>query len=166
MESPDTWGKGRTIPAIIGHIHNVRLMWLRNVGDATGLPDELEEASFSKKDAIKALAASSRAAQEFVARSLAGDGRIKGFKPDACSFMGYLFAHDGHQRTDCHDGPAGWSSFIEIGGFRYVGMGHSIKRISCRALRFTCRASEGFVGYIKKDARPPNRRIGCQPNPG
>jgi uncharacterized damage-inducible protein DinB len=97
-KAPTPGGKGRTIPAIIGHMHNVRLMWLRSVGDATGLPDKLEEASFSKKDAIKALAASSRAVQDLIARSLAGDGRIKGFKPDACSFIGYLFAHDGHHR--------------------------------------------------------------------
>jgi uncharacterized damage-inducible protein DinB len=91
-------GKGRTIPAIIGHMHNVRLMWLRNIGDGASLPDKLDEATFSKKDAIKALGASSRAMQDLLARSLAGDGRIKGFKPDVGSFMAYLFAHDGHHR--------------------------------------------------------------------
>jgi uncharacterized damage-inducible protein DinB len=30
--------------------------------------------------------------------SMAGDGRIKGFKPDVYSFLGYLFAHDAHHR--------------------------------------------------------------------
>ena len=91
-------GKGRTIPAIIGHMHNVRLMWLKSAGDTAELPAKLEEAGFSKKDAIKALAVSNRAMHDVLARALAGDGRIKGFKPDVGSFMAYLFAHDGHHR--------------------------------------------------------------------
>jgi hypothetical protein len=33
-----------------------------------------------------------------VRTSLAGDGRIKGFKPDVAGFLGYLFAHEGHHR--------------------------------------------------------------------
>jgi hypothetical protein len=30
--------------------------------------------------------------------ALAGDVRIKGFKPDVAGFLGYLFAHEGHHR--------------------------------------------------------------------
>ena len=30
--------------------------------------------------------------------ALNGDGRIKGFKPDAASFFAYLVAHDAHHR--------------------------------------------------------------------
>ena len=79
-------------------MHNVRLMWLKSAGDTAELPAKLEEAGFSKKDAIKALAVSNRAMHDVLARALAGDGRIKGFKPDVGSFMAYLFAHDGHHR--------------------------------------------------------------------
>ena len=47
---------------------------------------------------MRALAASCRAVHDVLARSLAGDGRIKGFKPDVASFLAYLFAHDAHHR--------------------------------------------------------------------
>jgi uncharacterized damage-inducible protein DinB len=36
--------------------------------------------------------------REVLAASLKGDGRIKGCKPDAASFLGYLIAHDAHHR--------------------------------------------------------------------
>lgn len=91
-------GKGRTIPAVIGHIHNVRLMWLKSASGSSELPDKLEKEIFSKEHAKKALNASGKAVQELVAASLATDGRIKGFKPDVASFVAYLFAHDAHHR--------------------------------------------------------------------
>jgi uncharacterized damage-inducible protein DinB len=31
-------------------------------------------------------------------RALASGGRVKGFKPDVLSFLGYLIAHDSHHR--------------------------------------------------------------------
>ena len=91
-------GKGRTIPAIVGHMHNVRLMWLKSAGDTAQLPAKLDEAGLTKQDAIKALAMSNRVMHDVLSKALAGDGRIKGFKPDVGSFMAYLFAHDGHHR--------------------------------------------------------------------
>jgi hypothetical protein len=36
-------GKGRTIPAIIGHMQNVRLMWLKSAGDSAELLAKLDE---------------------------------------------------------------------------------------------------------------------------
>jgi uncharacterized damage-inducible protein DinB len=91
-------GKGRTIAAIIGHMHNVRLMWLKAAGYVGEMPEKLEEGNFSRKDAAKALAASCKAMSSLLRPSLASDGRIKGFKPDAASFFGYLVAHDAHHR--------------------------------------------------------------------
>jgi len=35
---------------------------------------------------------------DMLSKSIAGDGRIKGFKPDAASFFAYLVAHDAHHR--------------------------------------------------------------------
>ena len=96
VKAPD--GKGRTIAAIVGHMHNVRLMWLKASGCDGEIPAKLEEAHFSKKDAIKALAASSQAMTQLLSRALTSDGRIKGFKPDVASFFGYLVAHDAHHR--------------------------------------------------------------------
>jgi len=96
--APTVDGKGRTISAIVAHIHNVRLMWLRSSGASAELPEKLNGDTFSRKDAIQALAASCTAMHDVLSRSLAADGRIKGFKPDAATFLGYLFAHDAHHR--------------------------------------------------------------------
>lgn len=41
----------------------------------------------------------SRAAlRDVLKTSLDGEGRIKGFRPDAAGFFGYLIAHDAHHR--------------------------------------------------------------------
>ena len=47
---------------------------------------------------MQALKASWQALDNVLSRSLSTDGRIKGFKPDAASFLAYLFAHDAHHR--------------------------------------------------------------------
>jgi uncharacterized damage-inducible protein DinB len=91
-------GKGRDIASIFAHLHNVRLMWLKSAGKTSPLPDKLEGDRFSKEDAIRALDASWRELDMVLKNSMAGDGRIKGFKPDVYSFLGYLFAHDAHHR--------------------------------------------------------------------
>jgi uncharacterized damage-inducible protein DinB len=91
-------GKGRNIAAIVAHMHNVRGMWLKAIGGNAGVPDKLERASCTKEEAIAALTESWRALDEVLRNSLSTDGRIKGFKPDASGFLGYLFAHDAHHR--------------------------------------------------------------------
>jgi uncharacterized damage-inducible protein DinB len=94
-KTPD--GKGRTIAAIFGHIHNVRLMWLKAVG-AADIPAKLEGEAFSTDEAMAALESSCSALIAVLEPALRGDGRVKGFKPDVGSFLGYLFAHDAHHR--------------------------------------------------------------------
>ncbi len=95
-EAAPPGGKGRTIAAIAAHMHNVRLMWLKAAG-AGSRPEQLEKTA-SKPDAIEALELSRAALATLLAQSLAGDGRIKGFKPDVAAFLGYLLAHDAHHR--------------------------------------------------------------------
>ncbi len=90
-------GKGRDISSIAGHIHNVRLMWLKASG-ATDIPAKLEPGTFTKQQAIAALEASWKALETALRTSLAGEGKIKSFKPDVVSFFGYLVAHDAHHR--------------------------------------------------------------------
>jgi len=91
-------GKGRDIASIAAHIHNVRLMWLKSAGKTSGIPEKLEGGHFTKEDAIHALETSFEALDKVLRESMATDGRIKGFKPDAGSFLAYLIAHDAHQR--------------------------------------------------------------------
>lgn len=88
-------GKGRSIAAIAVHIHNVRRMWLKAVGSAA-IPEKLEE-NATAKETLKALGQSQDALASVIAGSL-DSGYVKGFKPDAAGFIGYLISHDAHHR--------------------------------------------------------------------
>jgi uncharacterized damage-inducible protein DinB len=89
-------GKGRTIAALVAHIHSVRLMWLKATG-VKALPEPLEKTA-SIADAKKALSASAAAMHAMLEPKFKGDGRISGFKPDAWAFVSYLIAHEAHHR--------------------------------------------------------------------
>jgi uncharacterized damage-inducible protein DinB len=90
-------GKGRTIGAIAAHMHNVRVMWLKAV-KAEEIPAQLDRASVTTGQAVRALENSRHALSVVVSRALACDGRVKGFRPDVVGFLGYLIAHDAHHR--------------------------------------------------------------------
>jgi uncharacterized damage-inducible protein DinB len=90
-------GKGRGLAALFAHIHNVRLMWLKAAGFTGEIPAKLENTS-TQDEAIAALESSAAAIADILRRSFEGDRRIKGFKPDAAAFLGYLIAHDAHHR--------------------------------------------------------------------
>jgi uncharacterized damage-inducible protein DinB len=92
---PET--KGRTIAAIVAHMHKVRVMWLK-AAKAESIPDQLDRATVTPAQAVRALESSREALNKLVARTLEADGRIKGFRPDVAGFIGYLIAHDAHHR--------------------------------------------------------------------
>lgn len=89
-------GKGRNIGAVAAHIHNVRGMWLKAAGG--DVVEKLEPKTASRAETLKALSKSYEALRKVLATALAGDGRIKGFKPDVAGFIGYLVSHDAHHR--------------------------------------------------------------------
>ena len=90
--------KGRTIAAIVAHMHNVRVMWLKAAAKGSQIPAQLERDKVTVAGAKKGLAESHAGLRTLIETSLKSDGRIKGFKPDVASFLGYLFAHDAHHR--------------------------------------------------------------------
>jgi len=90
-------GQGRDIASIVAHMHNVRGMWLKAAG-VKPVPAKLERTRVTKPEAVRGLEASWRALDDLMRQSLAGEGRIKGFKPDVAGFFGYLVAHDAHHR--------------------------------------------------------------------
>ncbi len=100
---PEAWnaklpdGKGRTVAAMVAHMHNVRLMWLKAV-KAEQIPDQLDRAKVTPTQAIQALETSREALSAVLRHALENDGRIRGFKPDVAGFLGYLIAHDAHHR--------------------------------------------------------------------
>ena len=87
----------RTIQAIVAHMHNVRVMWLK-AGKAEEIPDQLDRTTATPEQASRALEHSWHALSEVLSRVLSGDGRIRNFRPDAAGFVGYLIAHDAHHR--------------------------------------------------------------------
>ena len=95
-EPPD--GKGRTIAAIVAHLHNVRVMWLKAAAKGSKIPEQLDRASVTPSQATKALERSRTALSAVLLSALESDGRVKGFRPDAAGFFGYLIAHDAHHR--------------------------------------------------------------------
>ena len=91
-------GKGRTIAAIVAHMHNVRVMWLKAAAKGSQIPEQLERTSVTPVQANKALEQSRAALVAVLKAALEGDGRVKGFRPDVAGFFGYLISHDAHHR--------------------------------------------------------------------
>jgi len=91
-------GKGRTIAAIVAHMHNVRVMWLKAAAKGSKIPDQLERTSLKPAQASKGLEQSRTALSAVLKSALQGDGRLKGFRPDVAGFFAYLIAHDAHHR--------------------------------------------------------------------
>jgi uncharacterized damage-inducible protein DinB len=90
--------KGRSVGEQFAHIHNVRLMWLKSAA-----PDLLAglakvEQPNDKKLLKKSLTDSGAAIGMLLTNSLEADGKIKGFKPHAAAFLGYLISHESHHR--------------------------------------------------------------------
>jgi len=90
--------KGRTIAAIVAHIHNVRVMWLKASAKGSKIPEQLDRSSVTPAQAAKALDQSRVAMRAVLESAMKADGRVKGFRPDVAGFFGYLIAHDAHHR--------------------------------------------------------------------
>ena len=92
--------KGRTVGELFAHLHNVRLMWLQAAApDLLKNLKKIEKTETRKKDLLrKALVESGRAIGKLLNNSLEADGRVKGFKPHAAAFTGYLISHESHHR--------------------------------------------------------------------
>lgn len=92
--------KGRSVAEAFAHLHNVRLMWLK-----TAAPELLEgiekiekEEALNKKLLKSSLEASGKAVGSLLKKSMAAGGKVKGFKPHAVAFLGYLISHESHHR--------------------------------------------------------------------
>ena len=78
-------------------MHNVRVMWLK-AAKAEDIPAQLDRATVTPSQALRALETSRHALSAVMSRALETDGRVKGFRPDVAGFFGYLIAHDAHHR--------------------------------------------------------------------
>lgn len=92
--------RGRNVGEQFAHLHNVRLMWLSSAAAEllAGL-EKIEKGARTDNQLLDAaLAASARAIEALLRKSLADGGRIKGFRPHAVAFLGYLISHESHHR--------------------------------------------------------------------
>ena len=103
--------KCRTVYDLFAHIHNVRLMWLKSAAPEllAGL-EKLETKAVGDKAKLRsALEASGRAVEQLLRKASAAGCKVKGFKPHATAFLGYLISHESH-----HRGQVGWA--LKISG--------------------------------------------------
>jgi uncharacterized damage-inducible protein DinB len=92
--------KGRTVGEQFAHIHNVRLMWLKSAAPdlLVGLAKLEKEQAADKKLLRKSLVDSGQAIDSLLRQAVAAGGKVKGFKPHAVAFLGYLISHESHHR--------------------------------------------------------------------
>jgi uncharacterized damage-inducible protein DinB len=91
--------KGRNVGEQFAHIHNVRLMWLKAAAPEllAGIDKVEKENKITKKILKDALLKSETAIEKLIKQS-ATTGKVKGFKPHATAFIGYLISHESHHR--------------------------------------------------------------------
>ncbi|MFZ0862605.1 MAG: DinB family protein, partial [Candidatus Sulfotelmatobacter sp.] len=85
---PTAWrakppGRARTIAAIFTHMHNVRCKWVRLTAPHLKVPQQLNRAHCTPRQARAALAESAARCAQMLAQALAADGgRVKEFRRD------------------------------------------------------------------------------------
>ena len=92
--------KGRSVGEQFAHLHNVRLMWLKVAAPdlMKGLTKIENEKAHDKKLLSKSLQGSAKAIGLLLEKSVETGGKVKGFKPHAAAFLGYLISHESHHR--------------------------------------------------------------------
>ena len=91
--------KAKTVVGQLAHIHNVRLMWLKAAAPELHAPLSKLEAPVAKDELAKSLADSAVAIEKLLESALEPGGKVKGFKPHAAAFVGYLIAHESFHRA-------------------------------------------------------------------
>lgn len=92
--------RGRSVGETFAHVHNVRPMWLEAAeSERLAALEKVEKADALAKSTLgDALRSSDAAVRALLSDSPAGDGRVKGFRPHATAFLGYLISHESHHR--------------------------------------------------------------------
>ena len=90
--------KGRSVGEMFAHVHNVRLMWLQAA--APELMDNLtkveKERAADKALLHRSLEESGKVMEGLLRNAMQTGGKIKGFKPHAVAFLGYLISHESY----------------------------------------------------------------------
>ena len=99
--------KGRTIAAIVTHMHNMRRKWLRLSAPHLKLPAALDRTRCTQRQARQALSESAARCSEMLAEALSGpQSRVPVFRRDGwarpwfagASMAAYMISHEAHHR--------------------------------------------------------------------
>jgi uncharacterized damage-inducible protein DinB len=92
--------KGRSVGEQFAHIHNVRLMWLKEAApELMASVEKIEEPKTADAPLLEtSLTASAQAIEALILKALEQGGKVKGFKPHVMAFVGYLISHESHHR--------------------------------------------------------------------
>lgn len=96
--APPPVPKGRTIAALVAHMHNCGLRYLERTAPGFPVPGELDRRRVTRAQAARALAAKRTAVLAIVGGALRDGDRIVGFHHDAGGYLMYYMAHDAHHR--------------------------------------------------------------------
>lgn len=90
--------KGRSIGAIITHLHNNRLAWIKpGAADLFAGLSKIQRGESEDKSLLLAnLDSSGAAIAQWLTNSLENGGKVKAFGGQAASFFGYLAAHESY----------------------------------------------------------------------
>lgn len=94
--------KGRNVGEEFAHMHNVRLMWLKSAAPqlVEGLEKIEKEQAVDKSTLLHALSQSGEAIAVLLRNGLDNNSKIKGFKPHAVAFLGYMISHESYHRAE------------------------------------------------------------------
>jgi len=92
--------KGKAVVGSFTHVHNVRHMWLKVCApDLHAAQTKFEDSAISKAEIESCLRESGEAIAEVLRRAGSPDGKVKGFRPHAAAFLGYLISHESFHRA-------------------------------------------------------------------
>jgi uncharacterized damage-inducible protein DinB len=92
--------KGKSVLGGFTHVHNVRLMWLKAAAPALHEGQMKFEPGEGDAESLRSrLSESADAIEKLLASADSPGGKIKGFKPHAAAFLGYLIAHESFHRA-------------------------------------------------------------------
>ena len=92
--------KGRNVGSQFVHIHNVRLMWIKEAyPELLSELRKIEKTDTITKAFLKSNLTQSGLAIEKLLNKGISENRIKGFKPHPVAFLNYLVAHESHHRS-------------------------------------------------------------------
>jgi len=107
-QPPGKPGSGRTIAALFAHLHNCRLVWIRNSAPHLKCPAALDPDRCTMKQAAAAHRKSAEQCLRMLADALTGgpDRRVKKFNrgswapvwPAGGTMFAYMFSHEAHHR--------------------------------------------------------------------